>query len=112
MGYFKRRYGGRPALGGVADVAQAAAELSTDPYLAETVCRLRQLKAIKNNEAPSPCIETAPGLVGGIGLRKAIRPLRAFVFAEQHPWAYALAAAVAIGVPVWIGYEIGRGSKP
>ncbi len=111
MGYLKRRYGGRPALGGIADVAKAGAELSTDPYLPETVCRLRQVKAIKNNEAPPPCVETEPGLAGGVGLRKVIRPLRAFVFAEQHPWVYALAVAAAVGVPVWIGYEIGRGTK-
>lgn len=110
MGYFKRRYGRPAALGGISDVAQAALDVSSDPYLPEAVCRVRQLKAIESRTAVPPCVTTAPDLVGGIGLRKAMRPLRAFVYAEQHPWLYAVVVATVVGVPALIGYRLGKGS--
>jgi len=88
-----------------------AADLATDPYLPETVCRVGQLGAIKKGQKPGPCVKTAKGLKGGVGLSKLVVPLRAYVYAEQHRWAYAAAVAGVIGLPLLLGYTIGKGSK-
>lgn len=99
-----------PALGDVSSVVTTAASVMADPYFNEAVCRIQQLRAIENKTAVSSCSKTRPGLPGGVGLRKAMPPLRAYVYAERAPGKWPLYAAVAgvIGVPMLIGYAIGR----
>ena len=117
MSYTNKRRGARQALGisiddlitNVTGAAGSAADIATDPYLPEVVCHLSQLKQINAGGAPSVCSKTAPGLTGGIGLQKAVVPMRAYVYAEQHKWVYPLAAFVLLGLPIWIGYELGKG---
>ena len=98
-------------IGTVASGIATAADITTDPYLPETICRARQLLAIEAETAVPTCVKTASGKMGGIGLRKAMPVLRGYVFAEQNPWVYPVAAAVAIGVPFLLGVLIGRSSK-
>lgn len=122
MGYLHKRFRrGRPAHPAMGDFSDtianaissasgavgAALNVAGDPYLPEVICRVSQLHAIKAGQSPPACADTPPGLPGGVGLDKAIFPLRMFVYAEQHPWVYPLAAAVLIGLPMWIGYELG-----
>jgi hypothetical protein len=83
--------------------------VSTDPYLSEVICRVGQLKAIEDKTPVKPCAITPAGLRGGVGLRKAMKPLRAYVYAEQRPWIYPVAAVVILGVPLFIGYLAGKG---
>lgn len=117
MSYF-RKHSGLSGLGGVIDTiktvssaAGAAVEITTDPYFPETVCRAKQLAAIEDHKAVPPCTNTRPGLQGGIGLRKAMIPLRAYVYAEQRPWVYPVAIAAAVGIPLVLGFMIGKGSR-
>jgi hypothetical protein len=86
----------------------SALDVAGDPYLPEIICRVQELHAIKSNLPRPLCPSTPLGLPGGVGLGRVVLPLRAFVFAEANPWAYAVAAAAIVGVPMWIGYELGR----
>lgn len=95
-------------------LAQAGGALGTgakviqDPYLPEVLCRVNQLAEIEAGTKVTPCPAMAPGRAGGIGLRKVVAPLRAYVYAEQHPWVYPLGIAAVIGIPFLIGYLAGE----
>jgi hypothetical protein len=117
MGYAHKRYGrGRRAARAMGDIVSTIeGALSTglsavdDPYLPEVICRVQQLQSINNGQTPGNCTDTALGLPGGVGLGKVIVPLRAFVFAEENPWVYFVAAGLVIGLPMYIGYRLGGG---
>jgi hypothetical protein len=85
-----------------------AASVATDPYFPEVICRIGQVQAVRANKPKPPCSRTPLGLPGGVGLGKLILPLRGFVYAEQYPILYPLAAFVLIGIPFLIGYQWGR----
>jgi len=104
-----RRRAGMSGLGGIGDLLVAGVNVANDPYLSEVLCHLTQLQQIKAGGQPQACAETQPGLTGGIGLSRAVVPMRAYVFAEDHKWAYAVAAAAIIGLPMLIGYRLGKG---
>lgn len=95
----------------IASTVGIATELATDPYLPEVVCRVGQVKAINDGKSPSSCVRTAPNLSGGVGLRKAVKPMRAYVYAEQHKWVYPAAVIGVLAIPFLIGYAAGKGSK-
>lgn len=95
----------------IASAVGVATDLANDPYLPETVCRVGQLKAINNRQRPGACVRTADNLSGGVGLRKLIKPLRGYVYAEQHKWVYAATVAAVIGVPFLFGYMAGKGGR-
>ncbi len=99
-----------PAMGDLASTIATAADIASDPYLQEVICRIGQLKQIDRGEAVGVCSRTAAGVPGGVGLRNAVPVLRGYVYAQQHKWVYPLAAAAIIGVPLWIGYHLGRGT--
>lgn len=101
--------GYRSSLGDIAGTLVTAAQVTSDPYFAETVCRVGQLGAIKRGQAPSPCAKTPVGRPGGVGLGALMPALRGYVYAQQHPWAWAAAAAVAVGLPFLLGYAAGKG---
>lgn len=92
-------------------VIGSAAKVLADPYLPEAACRVAQLHAIENKLAVPACPTTPSGRVGGIGLRKVMPIMRAYVYAERHPIVKPVAVAAAIGVPVLIGFLLGRGSR-
>lgn len=110
-----KRYGGRTrtpgrgALGGLTDLVVAGVNVANDPYLGEVMCHLNQLQVIKAGGEAGPCAKTPPGISGGIGLSRAVVPMRAYVYAEGHKWVYALAAAGILGLPFLLGYRIGKG---
>ena len=113
MSYHKRYSRLRPAqaMGDVASIIGTVLDVASDPYLPEVTCRIAQLKNIDHNEPVQECTETAPGVVGGVGLANAIPVLRAYVYAQQNKWVYPLAVLAILGLPFWAGYEVGRGSK-
>jgi hypothetical protein len=88
-----------------------AVDVASDPYLPEVMCRVQQLKNIDHHEPVTICQVTPDGVNGGVGLHNAMVPLRAYVYAQQNQWVYPLAVAIILGVPLFIGYELGRGSK-
>ena len=126
MGYARKRYGRRKALPnaglgpmfGMGDLASvvssiensigAGLDVASDPYLPEIVCHIGQLNQIKTGQTVQNCQELPPGLPGGVGLDRAVVPLRWFVYAQQNPWVYPLAIAVVLGLPMLIGYELGK----
>lgn len=95
----------------VTDALSSMARALTDPYLPETVCRAKQIYAIRTGQPVPQCPKTKPNLPGGIGLRKAMVPVRSFAYAEQHTWVYPVSVAVALGVPFLLGYLIGKKNK-
>lgn len=99
------------AMGDLASTIATALDVAGDPYLPEIVCHIQQLKAIDHGEAVPVCAETPDGVVGGVGLRNAIWPLRGYVYAQQNKWVYPIVVAAIIGLPMWLGYELGRGSR-
>lgn len=98
-------------MGDLASTIGAALDVASDPYLNEVVCHIGQLKAIDHGEPVGVCAQTPDGAVGGVGLRNAIPVLRAYVYAQQNKWVYPLAVAALVGIPMFIGYEIGRGNR-
>jgi len=95
----------------VASTAAMAAEIMADPYYPEAMCRYSQIKAAERKQAIPACTTTAPNLAGGVGLRKVVPVLRGYAYAERHPWVKPVAVAAAIGVPVLIGYWLGKGGR-
>lgn len=96
---------------------------ATDPYLPEVMCRIAQLQALGKDRTPlqamfgkkptvavPACVSTPPGK-GGIGLEKAVKPLRAIVYVNKHPMAVWLGLTALLGVPMLIGYAIGKKAK-
>lgn len=108
MGYLRRytQRRRRPAMG---DVISTVVDVANDPYLAEVACRIQQLKQIESGQTPGECAQTPDNLPGSVGLRNAMPFLRAYVYAEQNKWVYPLAAVAILGLPLWIGYEMGKG---
>lgn len=119
MGYMHKRHRahrkGRP-LSGLGDVLSnifgAVGAVSTavsDPYFPETVCRIEQIQAADAGKAVPACTPTASDQSTALG--RLVVPLRMVAYAEQNKWVYPLAIAAIIGVPLWIGYEIGSSKK-
>lgn len=95
------------------DTIGTAADVASDPYFPELVCRIQQLKAIDHGKAPSVCANTVDtGSGDGVGLRRGMPVLRGYVYAQQNPWVYPLLAAAVVGLPLLIGYRLGQASKP
>lgn len=112
VSYHRKQIVLQPApLGSVVGTIQTAVDVTKDPYFQETVCRVDQLSAIENKRPVPRCATTRAGLTGGVGLRKVMPALRAYVYAEQRPWVYAAAAAGVIGLPMLLGYALGKRSR-
>ncbi len=98
------------AFTGLAGIADTIANIGKDPYLSEVACRAAQIVALRKG-APVPvmqCPRTAPGLPGGVGLSAAVKPMRAYVTVQKHPALVPLGIAIAIGLPVLLGYYLGK----
>lgn len=109
MSYHQHRSRPRASMGDIADTITTAIDVASDPYVPEIVCRVQQLQQIGRNQAVQACSVTPSTAGGGVGLRPAMPALRAFVYAQQNPWVYPAAIAAILGIPLWLGYEIGRG---
>jgi hypothetical protein len=112
----------RASLGDTWDTVKSMSA-SVDPYLPEVFCRIDQLKALHQNRTPlealfgkaptvavPKCINVPPGQ-NGIGVEKALKPLRAASYLYQNPsvvWAGLTAVMV---VPFLAGYVVGRRSR-
>jgi len=86
--------------------------VAEDPYLPEVLCHINQLQQINAGQPAGVCAETADNLPGGVGLINAVKPMRAYVWAEANkPWSWVLIAGVAVGIPMLLGYELGKGGS-
>lgn len=104
---------GLGSLGADTALEAAGVALTTiqDPYLPELLCRMKQLAAIEKKQTLPACQAQPLTLRGGIGLRNAMLPMRGYVYAQQHKWAYAVAAIGLIGLPILVGYQIGKHTR-
>jgi hypothetical protein len=122
MSYTSRKIRAQVALGDTWDTVKSMSG-GVDPYLPEALCRIDQLRALtvdrtplqalfgKGPTVPVPvCAMTAPGQKG-IGVEKAIKPLRAAVFVDQHPIVVWLGLTAVLMVPFVAGYAVGRMKK-
>jgi hypothetical protein len=100
-------------LGDTASAIAVANDVLHDPYFNEALCRVKQLQAIENKKTVPACVVTPPNISGGVGLRKAMPIVRAYVYAERQPLKWPLIAAVVgvLGVPALIGYSIAKGGR-
>jgi hypothetical protein len=98
-------------LGTAVPAVGTASKILTDPYWPEAACRVAQLHAIENKQKLPACPTTPGGRTGGIGLRKVMPLMRGYVYAEQHPIVKPVAVAAALGIPMLIGYLLGKGSR-
>lgn len=106
-----------------ATITGVAGGAVADPYLPEVACRLSQLQALTTGRTPAqiltgkkatvpvPVCKEIPLGRKGIGVEKAIRPLRAAVYVGQNPSVVWLGAAAIVGVPLLLGYMLGRRSR-
>lgn len=117
MGYLRkrmnRRQHGMSGLGDLASTIESAlgtgASIAEDPYLPEVLCHINQLQQINSGGQAGTCADTADNLPGGVGLINAVKPMRAYVWLQSNsPWGYIGLAAALIGLPMLIGYEIGK----
>lgn len=107
MGYTNRT--GTPlALSGITDVALAAKSVIDDPCLYDVAGLLLRLNQLEQKP-------TAPGVpaptMKGIGLCKAVKPLKAVIYVREHPYAGIAAAVGVVGGLFALGYLAGRSSK-
>lgn len=107
---YRNHRNGRQAMGDITGAINTVVDVAGDPYLTEVLCRINQLKAIDHAQPVPVCANTPPGSTSGVGLRNAIPVLRAYVYAQQHPWVYAAAVAGLVGLPMLIGYRLGQSS--
>ena len=96
---------------------------AVDPYLPEVICRISQLQALSKGRTPLqamlgkkptvavPVCARTPAGKPGIGLERAVKPLRALVYVNQHPIAAWAGLTAIIGVPMLVGYMIGKRSR-
>jgi hypothetical protein len=92
--------------------AGTIAEVIDDPYLPELACRIDQIYEARHHLPIKVCAVTPPQTAAsGIGLGRGMPLIRAFSLAEQNPILFPLAAIVAIGLPILIGYKLGKRSS-
>ena len=110
MGYLTKH----ESLGAITDVAAAAKSVVEDPCLGQVTAMLLHLRdleqrapaLVKRVTPTKPTKPTAP--VKGIGLCKAVPPLRAVVWVRERPWVASLAALSVVGGLVGAGYLLGK----
>lgn len=107
---YTNRY--RQELGGVADVASAVVNVASDPCLGQVAKLLNDLHALEQNGAMGGMGALgASDPVKGIGLCRAVMPLRIAVQVRKHPYAtIGGGAAVVLGL-LALGYVLGREAK-
>lgn len=96
------------ALSQLSGAVSAVAGVASDPYGQELACRVRQVVALETSTTVPACASVPLATKSPAGLRRPIIGLRGYVYAEQHPWAYPVGIATIVGVPLLIGYMLGR----
>jgi hypothetical protein len=79
-----------------------------DPALPEVQRLIERMRASSAVTAPAP----SGGVQKvGIGLHKAVTPMKFFVHSQEHKWVLPVTIAGAILVPALIGFAVGRLTK-
>jgi hypothetical protein len=94
----------------IREVAKAAAKVMTDPCLYDVTSLVLKLNELESRKAVSSFTPTgATPKFGGVGLCRAVKPLKAVVYARQRPWLLPLVGVAVVGGLVGLGWFI-RGS--
>jgi hypothetical protein len=94
-------------MGDVISTIGTVLDVANDPAMPEVVCRIQQLQSIDRGQPVPICAETIPGL-GSPWIQNVLPVLRGYVYAQQNKWVYPVLVAAVIGLPMWVGYELGR----
>ena len=93
----------------------AAARVIEDPALPEVTCQVLRLHTIAAGQpVGAPCkriVITDTDKRKGIGLYAARDPLRAYVWARQHPLLATLVGVGIVGGLYYLGYSAGKGKR-
>ena len=81
-----------------------------DPALPEVVSILRKFHALEQAKPATPGAPK-PATVPGIGLKRAVGPLRALLWIRQNPWSLPAGAFALLAIPALLGYAAGRRSR-
>ena len=92
------------ALSGVTNVATAALSVVQDPCLFEVSKLVTQLRDMEKKRPAVPGAPTQPG----IGLCKAVGPLKGVLYIKKRPWMIPLAGVAFVTGLVGLGYVLGR----
>lgn len=100
-------------LGGILDVATAAAAVATDPCLPDVATQLLRLRDLQAGKAVAGlgALGATATSSKGIGLCYIVKPLRAVVWARQNPWIAAVGAVAIVGGLVGLGWALRGASK-
>jgi hypothetical protein len=85
-----------PALG-------AAQKILEDPYFPKVTQAILELNRLEQRPGAPP--------KKGVGLDKVAKALGVYVYARTNKWVVPTALAVVIGVPLLLGYGIGKRSR-
>lgn len=92
-------------LGGITDAASAVATIATDPCLPQITGLVNRLHASEQTPArPGQPASSTPG----IGLCKAVRPLRTVVWLKEKPWRIPVVVGGVVGFLFLAGVAVGR----
>lgn len=94
----------------LAGIADDITKVMADPYAKEVLCRAAQLVALQQGQLPvMQCTKTASK--EKTVLAKIVVPMRTAVAIKKHPILIPLGIGVAVGLPVLLGYWLGKRSK-
>jgi hypothetical protein len=96
-------------MGDLSSTLSTALDVASDPYMPELVCRVQQLMQIDRHQPVQICPETPEMAGGSASISRITSAMRAYAFAQQNSWVYPVAIAAIIGLPLWIGYTMGKG---
>jgi len=88
----------------------AVSKVVQDPALPEVTCHVLRLNKMAEGRDPGPpCARPSyVGKKGGIGLALAVAPLRAAVWAREHPVLAGGISLAVVGALVGVGYYMGK----
>lgn len=98
------------------NVANTIAQIVGDPALGEVVSLAKQIYAVQT-ATPSIGTKTPPKPTGpidyraGVGLKAAVPPLKAILYVSKNPWVVPASIGAIIGLPLLLGFALGRASK-
>ncbi len=96
-------------MGDVAGTIGTVLDVAADAHMPEIICRVQQLMQIDRRQPVQACVDTPDEIAGSTSIGRITTALRAYSYAEQNPWIYPVAIAAIIGLPMLIGYELGKG---
>jgi hypothetical protein len=99
----------------IAPAIFAAAKIVEDPAVPEIACEVIRLNKVMAGQNPGPPCQrrvlTPADKRKGVGLYVARQPLRAYVWARQHPGTtLAIGAGIVLAIGL-VGYTIGKKSR-